>query len=89
MLSGLSGSSVLTDIDDIINTETVTIIQKLAQLDKPMTPSDVPPSQDEVEVMEPEKKRRKINDRSTSSPVSEEEWKKNKYCCDTCWRSYS
>ena len=82
-------SSVLTDIDEIINAQTTTIVQQPAQLDEQMTPSDNPSSQTNVQLLQPEKKRRKINDRSTTSPVPEQEREKNKYYCDTCWRCYT
>ena len=54
-----------------------------------MTPSDNPSSQTNVQLLQPVKKRRKINDRSTTSPVPEQEREKNKYYCNTCWRCYS
>ena len=41
-----------------------------------MTPSDNPSSQTNVQLLQPEKKRRKINDRSTTSPVPEQEREK-------------
>ena len=81
--------SVLTDIKEIINAQSTTIVQQPLQLDQQMTPSDHPSSQTNVQLLQPEKKRRKINGRSTTSPVPEQERGKNKYYCDTCWRGYT
>ena len=81
--------SVLTDINEIINAQTTTIVQQPAEVDEQMTPSDNASSQPNVQLLQPEKKQRKINDRSTTSPLPEQEREKNKYYCDTCWRCYT
>ena len=52
-------SSVLTDIYEIINAQTTTIVQQPAQLDEQVTPSDNPPSQTNVQLLQPEKRERK------------------------------
>ena len=70
--SALHESSTLTDINDIINAENETIIQQPAQLDKAITPSDNLSLQNEVEALVQENKRRKMNNRSKTSPVPEE-----------------
>ena len=88
-LPELDDSTVLTDLNEIINEQTSTIVEQPAQFNQPITACDNPSSQIVLQLLQPQKKRRKIHDRSRTSPVPEEEREKNKYYCDTCWRSYT